>query len=72
MKNIYFLIAGAASFLVSFFAHRYFIQFTSLGILLLVFYMVNKNTCEVEELKKTIEKHNELMQQDIDLLKKDR
>jgi hypothetical protein len=32
--------------------------------------MVNKNTCEVGELKKTIEKHNELMLQDIELLKK--
>jgi len=72
MKNIYILIGGIVSFVISFVVHRYFIQFTSLGILLMVFYMVNKNTCEVEELKKTIEKHNELMQQDIDLLKKNR
>ena len=70
MKNVYYLIGGVASFLISFFAHKYFIQFTSLGILLIVFYMVNKNSCEVEQLKKTIEKHNELMQQDIELLKK--
>lgn len=71
MKNIY-LIGGIVSFVLSFILHRFFVQFTALGILLFVFHMTNKNSCEVEELKKTIEKHNDLMQQDIDLLKKDK
>lgn len=71
MKNIY-LIGGIVSFILSFIIHRFFIQFTALGILLFVFHMTHKNSCEVAELKKTIEQHNELMQQDIDLLKKGR
>ena len=69
MKNVY-LICGILSFISSFFIHRYFMQFMSLGILLLVFYIMTKNNCEVAELRKMIEKHNDLMQQDIDLLKK--
>lgn len=71
MKNVY-LIGGIVSFVLSFIIHSFFIQFTALGILLFVFHMTNKNSCEVAELKKTIEKHNELMEQDIDLLKKGR
>ena len=71
MKNIY-LISGIVSFVLSFIIHSYFIQFTALGILLFVFHMTNKNSCEVAELKKMIEQHNELMQQDIDLLKRKR
>lgn len=71
MKYAY-LIGGITSFILSFIIHRFFIQFTALGILLFVFHMTNKNSCEVSELKKTIEKHNELMKQDIELLKKGR
>ena len=71
-QNKLLLIGGIASFGISFIISHYFIQFTALGILLLVFYMVNKNSAEVSELKDVIKKHNELVQQDIDLLKKDR
>ncbi len=71
-QNLFFLVAGLVFFGLSFIVPRYFIQLTALGILLLVFYMVNKNNAEVAELKDMIKKHNELVQQDIDLLKKDR
>jgi hypothetical protein len=71
MKNAY-LIGGIVSFVLSFIIHSFFIQFTALGILLFVFHMTNKNSCEVAELKKMIEKHNELLKQDIELIKKDR
>ena len=71
-QNKLLLVGGIASFGLSFIIHHYFIQLTALGILLLVFYMVNKNSAEVAELKDMIKKHNELVQQDIDLLKQDR
>ena len=71
-QNKLLLVGGIVSFGLSFFIHHYFIQLTALGILLLVFYMVNKNSEEVSELKDVIKKHNELEQQDIDLLKQDR
>jgi len=69
-QNKALLIGGIVSFGLSFIIPHYFIQFTALGILLLVFHMINRNSYEVSELKKTIEKHNELIKQDIDLLKK--
>jgi hypothetical protein len=69
-QNKLLLIGGIASFGLSFIISHYFIQFTVLGVLLLVFHMINRNSYEVSELKKTIEKHNELIKQDIDLLKK--
>ncbi len=71
-QNKLLLVGGIVSFGLSFIIHHYFIQLTALGILLLVFYMVNKNSEEVSELKDVIKKHNELVQQDIDLLKQDR
>lgn len=71
-QNKLLLVGGIASFGLSFIIPHYFIQLTALGILLLVFYMVNKNSAEVSELKDVIKKHNELVQQDIDLLKQDR
>lgn len=71
MKNPY-LVGGIASFVLSFIIHSFFIQFTALGILLFVFHMIHKNSCEVAELKKTIEKHNELIKQDIALLKNEK
>ena len=69
MKHTY-LIGGFIAFGLSFIVHRFFIQFIVLGIFLLIVYTVNKNSCDVAELKKTIEKHNELIKQDIDLLKR--
>ncbi len=69
-QNKLLLVGGIVSFGLSFIISHYFIQFTALGILLLVFHMINRNSYEVSELKKTIEKHNELIKQDIDLLKK--
>jgi len=71
-QNKLLLIGGLVSFGLSFVIPHYFIQFTALGILLLVFYMINRNSAEVSELKEAIKKHNELIQEDIDLLKKDR
>lgn len=69
MKYAY-LIGGLAAFGLSFIIHRYFIQFIVLGVFLLVLYTVNKNSCDVAELKKTIEEHNELIKKDIEELKK--
>ena len=69
MKNIY-LIGGVISFVLSFVVHCFFVQFTALGILLFVFHMTHKNSCEVAELKKIIAEHNELIKKDIEELKK--
>ena len=69
MKYAY-LIGGLVAFGLSFVIHRYFIQFIVLGVFLLVLYTVNKNSCDVAELKKTIEEHNELIKKDIAELKK--
>jgi len=41
-----------------------------LEIFLLILYPVNKNSCDVAELKKLIEQHNELIKKDIEELKK--
>ena len=65
-----YLVGGLISFGLSFVAHHYFIQFIVLGVFLLILYTVNKNSCDVAELKKTIEEHNELIKQDIDLLRR--
>lgn len=65
-----YLIGGLISFGLSFVVHQYFIQFIVLGVFLLVLYTVNKNSCDVAELKKSIEEHNELIKKDIEELKK--
>ncbi len=66
------LIAGIISLALSFIIHRYFLQFLVIGALFVGFYLANRRSKENEELKKIINEHNELMKQDIDLLKKDR
>jgi hypothetical protein len=68
MKNIY-LIGGVATFCLSFVIHHYYIQFIVLGIFFLVLFTVEKNSCDVAELKKVIEEHNELMKKDIEELR---
>jgi len=69
MKYAY-LIGGLVAFGISFIVHRYFIQFIVVGVFLIVLYVVEKNSCDVAALKKSIEEHNELMKQDIELLKR--
>lgn len=68
MKYAY-LIGGLVAFGLSFVVHRFFIQFIVLGIFLLILYTINKNSCDVADLKKTIEEHNALMKKDIEELK---
>lgn len=65
-----YLVGSIASFLISFFVHKYFIQFIVLGLFLIVLYLVNKNSKEINDLKKTIQEHNELIKQDIEHLRK--
>ncbi|MEW5897428.1 MAG: hypothetical protein AB1668_07065 [Nanoarchaeota archaeon] len=65
-----YLIGGIASFLISFFVHKYFIQFLILGLFLVVLHLLSKNSKEIAELKQTIKDHNELIKQDIGELKK--
>jgi hypothetical protein len=69
MKYVY-LIGGLGAFGLSFIIHHFYIQFIVLGVFLLVLFTVEKNSCDVAELKKTIEEHNELMKRDIEELKK--
>ena len=69
MKHIY-LIGGLVAFGLSFIIHRFFIQFIVLGIFLIVLYVIEKNSCDVAALKKSIEEHNELMKKDIEEMKK--
>jgi uncharacterized membrane protein (DUF106 family) len=69
MKKIY-LAGGLLSFVLSFVVHRFFLQFLVFGIILTVLYVIEKNSCDVSELKKTIEKHNELIKKDIEELSK--
>jgi len=63
MKYLY-LIGGLGSFGLSFIIHHYYIQFIVLGIFLLVLFTVEKNSCDVAELKKVIEEHNEAQWED--------
>jgi len=65
-----YLIGGLLAFGLSFIVHRFFIQFIVFGILLIVLYVVEKNSCDVASLRKMIEEHNELMKKDIEELKK--
>jgi len=69
MKYAY-LIGGVVSFGLSFIVHQYFIQFIVLGLFLTILHIVNKNSCDVAELKKLMQEHNELMEKDIGELKK--
>ena len=69
MKYLY-LFGGLIAFGLSFIIHHFYIQFIVLGIFLLVLFTVEKNSCDVAALKKTIEEHNELMKKDIETLKK--
>ncbi|MDD5568084.1 MAG: hypothetical protein PHY88_02640 [Candidatus Omnitrophica bacterium] len=69
MKLIY-LFGGLVSFGFSFVVHRFFLQFLVFGIILIVLYVIEKNSYDVTELKKTIEKHNELIKKDIEELKR--
>ncbi|MDD5109557.1 MAG: hypothetical protein PHC29_08705 [Candidatus Omnitrophica bacterium] len=69
MKRIY-LFGSLFSFGLSFIIHRYFLQFIVFGVILAIIYIIEKNSYDFSELKKTIEKHNELIKKDIDELKK--
>lgn len=69
MKYAY-LIGGFVAFGLSFIVHRFFIQFIVLGVFLIVLYVIEKNSCDVASLKKSIEEHNELMKKDIEEMKK--
>ena len=71
MKHAY-LIGGLVAFGLSFIVHRFFIQFIVVGIFLVVLYIVEKNSCDVASLKKSIEEHNELIKKDIEEMKKGR
>ena len=68
MKYAY-LIGGLVAFGLSFIVHRFFIQFIVLGVILIVLYVIEKNSCDVAALKKSIEEHNELMKKDIEDMK---
>ena len=68
MKYSY-LIGGLVAFGLSFIVHRFFIQFIVLGIFLIVLYIIEKNSCDVAALKKSIEEHNELIKKDIEEIK---
>ena len=69
MKYLY-LIAGIVLFILSFIIHHYYIQFMVLGLFLIILHLVNKNKQDVSDLKGLILKHNELLKNDIDELKK--
>jgi hypothetical protein len=69
MKYFY-LVGGLVAFGLSFLIHHFYIQFVVLGVFLLVLFTVEKNSCDVTELKKVIEEHNELIKKDIEELKK--
>ena len=69
MKYAY-LIGGLVAFSLSFIVHRFFIQFIVVGIFLMVLYVIEKNSCDVTSLKKSIEEHNELIKKDIEEMKK--
>ena len=69
MKHVY-LTGGLVAFGLSFIVHRFFIQFIVLGIVLMVLYVIEKNSCDVAALKKSIEEHNELIKKDIEEIRK--
>ena len=69
MKHAY-LISGLLALGLSFIVHRFFIQFIVFGVLLIVLYVIEKNSCDVAALKKSIEEHNELIKKDIEEMKK--
>ena len=69
MKYAY-LVGGLVAFGLSFIVHRFFIQFIVLGIFLIVLYVIEKNSCDVVALKKSIDDHNELIKKDIEEMKK--
>ena len=71
MKYAY-LIGGVAAFGLSFVIHHYFIQFIVLGVFLIVLYVIEKNSCDVAALKKSIDEHNELIKKDIEELRESR
>ena len=66
----WYLVGGLVAFGLSFIVHKYFIQFIVLGIFLVVLYIIEKNSCDVASLKKSIEDHNELLKKDIEELKR--
>ena len=67
----FLLIGGIICLGLSFFVKAYFLQFLVVGGLFLGFYLAWKRTSELDELKKIIKEHNELMKEDIELLRKD-
>ena len=72
MKKYLFLAIGTLSFLLSFFIPHYFIQLIVAAVFFSVLFIIYKNSEEIESLKKTIEEHNSLVKEDIEILKKDR
>ncbi len=68
--NYFLLIIGFLSFILSFFVHKYFIQFIILSIFFVIFYILKKNSQEIDSLKKIIEEHNCLLKEDLKFIKK--
>jgi len=69
MKYAY-LVGGLVVFGLSFIVHRFFIQFIVLAVFLIILYVIEKNSCDVAALKKSIEEHNELIKKDIEEMKR--
>jgi len=64
--NLIFLIFGIGSFILSFFIHKYFIQFIVLAVFLTVIYMFRVGKKEIDSLKEAIKEHNALLKQNFD------
>ena len=60
------LVGGIISFVLSFFIHKYFVQFIVLSVFLIVLYIIIKNSRDIGGLKKTIQEHNELLRKDLE------
>lgn len=56
-----FLCLGIISFILSFLIHKFFIQFIVLAVIMLGFFLVDKNSRSLESFKKVLEEHNKLL-----------
>ncbi len=62
-------VAAAVFLILSFLVPRFFLQFLIMGAVLLWYFLCNCHSSDdLDETRKIIELHNELMKRDIDLL----
>lgn len=71
MRGVFVLVGAVVFLVLSFVVPVFHLQFLVLGAIMLCYYFSQRTSVELEEMKEIINRHNELVKEDIELLKRD-